>query len=206
MQMKTPAHAELNDPAIRAAVEAQLRTMNRNFVLLHHQGESLYFPEAAAQSSNQMGGSSVVYKNQRDRQMVSQDNILDRQFLIAEPLSPFQWTLSSETKRIGNHVCNKAVCENSGVTAWYSPDLPISDGPGRHWGLPGLILELDTQAATITAQEINLNYDTSGKIQAPTSGRSVSRQEFDEIRNQRLREMGVDGVHEGGGGVRVIRL
>ena len=205
MQMKVPTHEGLNDPMIRAAVEAQLKSMNKNFVLLHHQGESLYFPEVASQSTNQMGGSAVIYKNQRDKQMVSQDNILDRQFLIAEPLSPFQWTLSSETKRIGNHVCNKAVSESSEVTAWYSPDLPINDGPGRHWGLPGLILELDTQVATITAQDINLNYDTSGKITAPTSGKSVSRQEFNEIRDQRLKEMGVDGVVEGSS-VRVIRL
>jgi len=68
-----------------------------------------------------------------------------------------------------------------------------------------LILELDTQVATITAQDINLNYDTSGKITAPTSGKSVSRQEFNEIRDQRLKEMGVDGVVEGSS-VRVIRL
>jgi len=92
MQMNTPAHAELNDPAIRAVVEAQLRSLNRNFVLLHHNGESLYFPDGASQSnSQQMGANTVIYKNQKSRQMVSQDNIMDRQFLITEPLNQIQW-------------------------------------------------------------------------------------------------------------------
>ena len=209
MQMNTPAHAALNDPAIRAAVEAQLKSMNRNFVLLYHNGESLYFPDGASQSNSQAiqmgGGNAVIYKNQKERQMVSQDNIMDRQFLVAEPLNQTQWKLSSEEKKIGNFIVKKATCENSGVTAWFCPEIPVSDGPGRNWGLLGLILELHVHTQTIIAQEINLNYDTSGKIAAPTSGRSVSRQEFDEIRNQRLKEMGVD-VGAEHGGVQVIRL
>src|SRR5690606_37587348 len=27
------------------------------------------------------------------------------------------------------------------VTAWYTPQIPVNQGPGEYWGLPGLILE-----------------------------------------------------------------
>jgi GLPGLI family protein len=30
------------------------------------------------------------------------------------------------------------------ITAWYTPQVPVSAGPDTYWGLPGLILELST--------------------------------------------------------------
>jgi GLPGLI family protein len=151
-----------------------------------------------------MGGNAIVYKNLREQRMVSQENIIDRQFLISEPLTQIQWRLLPEEKMIGNHLSRKAISEN-GTIAWYAPDLPVSDGPGRYWGLPGLILRLETASQIISAQEITLNYDTEGKITAPASGRSVSREEFVEIRNQRMRQLGIDGIGQGGG-VRIIQM
>ena len=33
--------------------------------------------------------------------------------------------------------------EDKVVTAWYSPEIPVSFGPDNYWGLPGLILEVN---------------------------------------------------------------
>ena len=35
------------------------------------------------------------------------------------------------------------------VTAWYTPQIPINQGPGEYWGLPGLILEINADKTTI---------------------------------------------------------
>ena len=64
-----------------------------------------------------------------------------------------EWELVYEQKKIGKYNCYKAKAEmvlenNKGpfirnVIAWYCPDIPVSYGPSRFGGLPGLILELD---------------------------------------------------------------
>ena len=66
----------------------------------------------------------------------------------AEALPLFNWEITEEQKAIGQHQCQKAVCAFGGRTyeAWFAPDIPISDGPWKFWGLPGLIVKVyDTQ-------------------------------------------------------------
>ena len=43
------------------------------------------------------------------------------------------------------------------VTAWYTPQIPVSQGPGDFWGLPGLILEVNTDKTTILCSKIIMN-------------------------------------------------
>lgn len=72
----------------------------------------------------------------------------DWRFVYKEPLSIFDWTLMEETKTIEGFACQKATCEFGGRTwtAWFSADLPISSGPYKFGGLPGLIVSIsDTQ-------------------------------------------------------------
>jgi GLPGLI family protein len=37
------------------------------------------------------------------------------------------------------------------ITAWYTPEIPVSQGPEGYWGLPGLILEVNDGKTTICA-------------------------------------------------------
>lgn len=53
------------------------------------------------------------------------------------------WTLVDETKTISTYKCRKAVGKyhNKNITAWYTEDVPISEGPYTFKGLPGLVVE-----------------------------------------------------------------
>lgn len=214
-QTKVPEDVMNLPQEIRGAVESQLRQNNKTMCLYSYHGESVYAPASSASnpvSARQqgmsvqtisVGGGGVVYKNQTDRQLISQEYILDRQFLITEELNAPKWEFETAEKTIAGYKCRKAVSDSNTV-AWYCPDIPVNDGPGVYSGLPGLIMEVEMPSKTVTAQTVELNYDTSADIKKPVSGNATSRSEFDNLRKKKMEEM---GVPEGGGsGVRVIRM
>ncbi|MCB0471419.1 MAG: GLPGLI family protein [Flavobacteriaceae bacterium] len=75
------------------------------------------------------------------------------------------------------------------VTAWYTPQIPVSNGPAEYWGLPGLILEINAARTTILCSEITLNPKEKIEIKAPDKGKEVTREEYDEIVKKKMEEM-----------------
>jgi len=54
------------------------------------------------------------------------------------------WKFEEGTKQIGKYTCKKArtTFASRNYTAWYSEEIPLSEGPYKFRGLPGLILEM----------------------------------------------------------------
>lgn len=75
------------------------------------------------------------------------------------------------------------------VTAWYSPQIPVSHGPAEYGGLPGLILELTTDSTVMLCTKVVMNPEKRIQISAPTKGESVSRNEFENIVEVKVKEM-----------------
>lgn len=75
------------------------------------------------------------------------------------------------------------------VTAWYTPMIPVSNGPAEYTGLPGLILELNVHRTTILCSKIIMNPKEAEKIAPPTTGKKVTRQEFNLIVKEKTEEM-----------------
>ncbi len=75
------------------------------------------------------------------------------------------------------------------VTAWYSPQIPVSHGPAEYGGLPGLILELTTDSTVMLCTKVIMNPEKRIQISAPTKGESVSRNEFENIVEVKVKEM-----------------
>lgn len=61
----------------------------------------------------------------------------------SEPLPVQDWSVSDETQTIAGYLCQKATCSFRGreYTAWFSMAIPVSNGPWKLGGLPGLILK-----------------------------------------------------------------
>ena len=61
-----------------------------------------------------------------------------------DTLTTLNWTLSDEESTVAGYRCKQATTHFSGrdYTAWYAMDIPISDGPYKFYGLPGLILSI----------------------------------------------------------------
>jgi len=75
------------------------------------------------------------------------------------------------------------------VTAWYTPQIPVNQGPGEYWGLPGLILEVNADRTTILCNRITLNPQQKIEIQAPEKGKVISRSDYNATVKKKMEEM-----------------
>jgi GLPGLI family protein len=67
------------------------------------------------------------------------------------------------------------------VTAWYTPQIPVSTGPDAYYGLPGLILELNAGRTIMLCTEVAISSKEVLEIEAPNKGKEVSRDEYNKI-------------------------
>lgn len=88
------------------------------------------------------------------------------------------------------------------ITAWYAPEISVSQGPENYWGLPGLILEVSDDKTTILCSKIVLNVKEKAEIKKPTKGEKVSPQEFADLMVKKIQQM--QEMYGGGrGGIRI---
>jgi len=85
------------------------------------------------------------------------------------------------------------------VVAWYSPMIPVSQGPTEYWGLPGLILELSAGNTTMLCSKIVMNPEEKIEIKRPTKGEVVTKKQYNEIITGKMQEMR-DNRGRGSGG------
>lgn len=90
------------------------------------------------------------------------------------------------------------------VVAWYTMQIPVNQGPGEYWGLPGLILELNADKTILLCSKIILNPTEKDNIKRPSKGKEITRVEYDEIVKKKTLEMRENfrgrGDRSGGGG------
>lgn len=66
------------------------------------------------------------------------------QFYFAPYMYNFDWSMAEGDTLISGFNCNKATINYSGrhYTAWYTTEIPTSEGPYKFKGLPGLIVKI----------------------------------------------------------------
>lgn len=75
------------------------------------------------------------------------------------------------------------------ITAWYTPEIPVNQGPETYWGLPGLILEVNDGKTVILCSKVVLNSKEKVEIKAPKNGKVVTQKEYDETVTKKMEEM-----------------
>ena len=87
--------------------------------------------------------STYVYKNYPTGQMTITDRISLQGYCYVDSLHTQTWTMGDSTREVLGYTCQQATADFHGRrwTAWFATDIPVSDGPWKLGGLPGLILE-----------------------------------------------------------------
>ena len=92
------------------------------------------------------------------------------------------------------------------ITAWYSPEIPINQGPENYWGLPGLILEVNDGKTVILCSKIVLNSKEKIEIKESTNGKVISQKEYDETVVKKMEEFRQMNQGRGGNGGMPMRI
>ena len=79
--------------------------------------------------------------------------------------------------------------ETRTTTAWYTPQIPVNNGPDDYQGLPGLILEVHDGKLTIVCSKIVLNPKEKIDISEPEKGKVVTQEKYEEIMEKKAKEM-----------------
>jgi len=122
-----------------------------------------------------------VFTDKNNSRIVSRDMIGKDIFIVHDHIEPIQWQIKSTSKKIDNYTCLMAVAEFRGriYTAWFTPDIPVSFGPWKLHGLPGLIVEVSDQSKEVCFYLKSIKGENhSNQVAAPTDGTLVNFNEF----------------------------
>ena len=188
------AFNKLSVDAFKKASELTFTLDFNKFESIYKQNKKLEMPQGKSNTESisvtvDLYDCGDIYKNAKDKIIITENQISDKDFLINDKLNDFNWKLINETKKIGDYTCYKAECiipvsnemkaayqavlkeqaekktnlftpeepKESIITAWYTPEIPINQGPEIYWGLPGLILEFQDESKTILCTKIVIN-------------------------------------------------
>lgn len=86
----------------------------------------------------------VIYKNLPKNSINVTEHVPFTGDFEYEETPTFEWVILDDTMSIGGYLAQKATVNYGGRTwdAWFTDELPISDGPYKFLGLPGLILNM----------------------------------------------------------------
>ncbi|MEO9953017.1 GLPGLI family protein [Nonlabens sp.] len=213
-----PAMREMIEEAMKKAGEAEFTLKFNRTESLYEKVQKLAAPKKPVNGMSmtiEMSGNGdtygTTYKDLASQTFLREDNIQGKDFLITDKIEKLDWKVTGETKMIGKYTAMKATYtfpkeekeeseeESTSllnmvddkehiVTAWFTMDIPISNGPGIYQGLPGLILELNEGEVTILCNKIEMNPEDF-EIKKPKKGKKISNQDFNELQEKKQKEM-----------------
>ncbi|MBN1386820.1 MAG: GLPGLI family protein [Bacteroidales bacterium] len=151
-----------------------------------------------------------VFVDLEKKEMIEQREFMTRLFLVTGDLPDKEWKITGEQEKILDYPCIKATnTDTSGLVTrvWFTPSINIPAGPGQLCNLPGLVLKVDIDEGKRILEARSISFDDPGKevFIKPSKGKKVTREEFDTIVEEKMKEMGVETGASGSGTV-VIKI
>ncbi len=110
--------------------------------------------------------------------------------LIAEWQADLEWVIKDEYKTINGYKVRKAVTpaylkapgetwDYGDAIAWFTEEIPVSAGPDRYYGLPGLIVRLEhSRRKNVFFTLTSITFDKVPEISKPEGGIRVSKDQI----------------------------
>lgn len=144
--------------------------------------------ETITQHAQAYGNGNIsyqIFKNHPAGKVTTTDRLGTTNILCEEANERPEWTLHPDTMTILSYSCQKATCRFKGrdYTAWYTMEVPVSDGPWKLHGLPGLIIKAEDRQGHYSFTCTGLEQCREAKpILIHTKGREkLNRKELDKM-------------------------
>lgn len=151
-------------------------------------------------------GRGTTYHNLKDSiQLKDVGEMFGKLYYVSDSLPNWNWLITGERKKILEYDVISATTEDETAiyTAWFTPNISVSNGPAEFWGLPGLILEIEKKSKE---REYNVKYKATSikllkkapKIIKPHKGTKIKESDIDIIlkegrkRHQEMYSQGVE--------------
>ena len=208
---------QMDNPMQKQIQEMLKKQFEKTYVLTFNKNSSIYKEEEQLKSPKSqgimiIGGVGTLYKNTKTKTFTKKEETFGKKILIKDTIEKIDWKISNETKMIGKYLCIKATAikmiddyekgndlsklpkkkeqqKELPIIAWYTPEIPVSNGPEYYGGLPGLILELHEDKMHFVCNKIIFNPKKIIKIVAPTKGKVMSQKEYQKMKEKQLEEM-----------------
>lgn len=211
--------------ARKKQVAARLKNrLEKTYFLTFNNLESIFLEEekidALSGATDSWGGyfsRGDHYKNVKEAKIVQSQEFYGKRFLVKDELYRIEWSMGTETKKIGQYTCYKAKAfvpsaelswydfswgdlrpsttdekveeKLTVVEAWYTPQIPVNQGPAEYWGLPGLILEVSANNTTLLCTEIVISKEDKIAIEAPEKGKEITKKDYTLTVREKMVEM-----------------
>lgn len=111
---------------------------------------------------------SEVFINTKTKELTEnlyENKFLKKSFSVTDALPKLKWTYLKGEKKFNNFICKKAKTTFRGRTynVWYTEKIPVSAGPWKLNGLPGLILSAEDTEGIYKWEVKNIKYPYTEK-------------------------------------------
>lgn len=92
-------------------------------------------------------GTYYILKSSDANTITYYDNAGLDKYFYQESVEPWEWVIGDSVKEVLGYECFEATTDFHGRhwTAWFTPEIPLLNGPWKFDGLPGLILEAESE-------------------------------------------------------------
>ncbi len=136
-----------------------------------------------------------LYRNFEKDKKTDIIEMIGKTYIIDDSLHTPVWKIGNQIKDVAGYICMKAETEDpikkQKITAWFAQDIPVSAGPERQNGLPGLILALDVNDGDVVIEAVNVAFRplTPDDLKLPKlKGKKINDGTYDTLLRQYIAE------------------
>lgn len=158
--------------------------------------------------STTKGETAQLFKERRTGEIITIDRAdnAPQKYKCTETIPAQQWNISADTLTVLGYTCQKATTEFRGRSyeVWFSPDIPVNDGPWKFYGLPGLIMKVSDSENLFLFEIIGLE-NLNNPVEITMAQEDYAKASIKDLEKLKKKQSGGTAVNVNGGNVIMIQ-